>query len=330
MRVPRCIHPLGLRASVLITSLLLANAPSAQAQEVTNDARVHFAAGVNLLRDPGKPRYEEAYHEFKAAYELAPVVQILGNLGLCAMMLERDSEAIDAYEKYLKGMIDLEPNERAQIERDVMTLKVGMARVTLSSNLKGVTVIDQRITSEGVPVTNVYGPLDSPITIGIRRGHHVMTARAPNRPELIWDVDAPAGNVPPHTFEFPVDTSPTPSSVRQPSVEPPAERPIPPSFWYGLGATGVLAAATAVTGIVTLNVNSTFSAANDGRTPERADSLRSDGQALNTATDVLLATTVVGAAVTTFIYLTRPEKRVPHPNSERPLGWSSFRLGGSW
>jgi hypothetical protein len=287
----------------------LADARPADAQEVTNDARMHFSAGVNLLRDPGKPRYEEAYREFKTAYAIAPVTQILGNLALCAMMLERDAEAIDAYEKYLKGMLEIDPKDREQIERDLSTLKVGVARVNVSSNVKGVTIVDQRIRTQEDPVTNVYGPVDAPLALGIRRGHHVMTARAPGKPEQVWEFEAVAGEMPAHVFEFPEEQAPPVPAVPIVRIEPPPpERPIPRSFWYAAGATGVLGVATVVTGLFAVNARSDFEAANTGGTPERADDLRGTGQALNVTTDVLLTATVVGAAVTAFIYLTRPEK----------------------
>src|SRR4051812_18719060 len=82
--------------------------PTDEAQvQITPEARARFSAGVNLLKDPEAPRYEEAYREFKAAYAASPSYKILGNLGLCAMKLERDEEAIDAYERYLKEGKDL-------------------------------------------------------------------------------------------------------------------------------------------------------------------------------------------------------------------------------
>jgi tetratricopeptide (TPR) repeat protein len=70
--------------------------------QITEEARQHFKAGVNLLNDPDGPRYEEAYREFKAAYASSPSYKILGNLGLCAMKLERDGEAIEYYDRYLQ------------------------------------------------------------------------------------------------------------------------------------------------------------------------------------------------------------------------------------
>lgn len=50
-------------------------APSAAAKE---QARLHFAAGVNLLRDPEKARFEEAYAELKRAYDLVRSPSFLG------------------------------------------------------------------------------------------------------------------------------------------------------------------------------------------------------------------------------------------------------------
>lgn len=286
---------------------------------MTSEARTHFAAGVNLLKDPARPRYEEAYREFKTAYGIAPVAQILGNLGLCAMMLERDAEAIDAYEKYLAGMIDLPPREREQVERDLSTLKVGVTRITITSNVKGATLIDQRVRTQGEPVTNVYGPIDGPLSLGIRQGHHVFTLRAQGKPPQVWEFDAAAGEVPPHAFEFPTD-QPQAAVKHVPIAPRPAERPIPKSFWYTAGVTGVLGIATAVTGISAMRMHADFESANTGNTPERAGDMRGTGQALNITTDVLLAATIVGAAVGTIIYLTRPEKTSTTPTTARLTG----------
>src|SRR5579885_3303968 len=95
-------------SGALVALILGLPAPRARADvPITEEARTHFAAGVALLQDPKAPRYEEAYREFKAAYAASPSYKILGNLGLCAMKLERDEEAIVAYEKYLKEGKDL-------------------------------------------------------------------------------------------------------------------------------------------------------------------------------------------------------------------------------
>lgn len=304
----------SLAVAALVSGCLIPGvtiARDASAQEVTTDARAHFSAGVNLLRDPANPRYEEAYREFKAAYQIAPITKILGNLGLCAMMLERDAEAIDAYDKYLKGSIDLDGAEREQIERDLSTLKITLAKVTVSSNVKGVTLVDQRIRTQGQPVTNVYGPIDGPTTLGIRQGHHVFTARAPGKPEVTWEVDAPAGELPAHAFDFPVEEAPvTPKPNVFEPPPPPPNRPVPSYVWYAAGGTGAVAVGGLVTGLFASSTNSTFKEANDGRNPERAESLRGTGQTLNVVSDALFTTAIIGAAVTTVLYLTRPEVKL--------------------
>src|SRR5687768_3790728 len=99
---------------------------TAHAQErISAEARAHFEAGVALLQDPDGARYEEAYREFVIAYEQSKSPRILGNVGLCAMKLERDAEAIEAYSRYVEEVPDIDPIERDQIRRDIITLKSG-------------------------------------------------------------------------------------------------------------------------------------------------------------------------------------------------------------
>ena len=302
--------------------------PAPAPSEALQNARAHFVAGVNLLRDPAKPRYEEAYREFKTAYALSPAAQILGNLGLCAMMLERDSEAIEAYDSYLKNMIEVAPSEKEQIERDLQTLKLGLVRVTFTSNVPETTIIDKRVPTQGDAVNNVYGPMlaTQPMPLGIRQGHHIITARAPGKQELVWEVDAAAGDLGVHPFEFPDDKKADVVQAQIPVYTPPPpppERPIPKSFWYAAGGTGVLALGTVAMGIVAVSSASSYNEANKGTDPTRADELRGRTQAFNVTTDVLLIGTIIGAAVTSYIFLTRPEK-------ERAPAATAFWKGGSF
>ena len=188
---------------VLAITLLLSCGRAARADEPSPEdrARMHFAAGVNLLRDPGRPRYDEALAEFKRAYAIKPAPSILGNMALCAMKLERDAEAIELYTRYLNEASGLDGEERAQVERDLMTLRTGLAKVTLSSKPDGAVIQDVRVPARGEPVTNIYGPLAGPTELGIRRGHHVMSARFPDGAEVRWEIDVNGGEA--HVFEKP-------------------------------------------------------------------------------------------------------------------------------
>lgn len=274
------------------------------AAKAREEARLHFAAGVNLLQDPDKPRYEEAYTEFKRAFELARSPTILGNIALCAMKLERDAEAIEAYTRYLAEVKDLDPAERSQAERDLVTLKAGLARITVESRPDGALVQDTRIPARGEAITNLYGPLQGPTELALRRGHHVLRARFPDGVESTWEADIDGGEH--HAFERPVDRLPPVTVTKETPEQVPATRPVPRSVYVGGIATGVLATGTIVTGILAVSTRSEFDGANDGTQPDRASDLRSTGQTLNVASDVLLGATVVAAAVTTYLYLARP------------------------
>jgi len=148
---------------------------SARAEDVviTEEARERFSAGVALLEDPEGPRYEEAYQAFKAAYAASPSPKILGNIGLCAMKLERDGEAMESYRRYLDEVDDIPDQERAQIERDLAILEASSGRVTVTADEPGFEVVDERIPVKGPIVRNVYGPFDgTSTTLRLHAGAH--------------------------------------------------------------------------------------------------------------------------------------------------------------
>ena len=307
--------------AVTILAAVALGAPQAGAQEVkiTDKARNHFRAGVNLLNDPDGARYEEAYVQFKTAYAESPSWKILGNLGICAMKLERDGEAIEAISGYLKGGgADLDPDERAQMERDLQTLKAGVVFITLQSDPPGAVVVDTRTPSRGSPVTNRYELKDEPLKIGVRPGAHRFSATLSGYQESTWTVTATAGGTLDHTFkmeeptpEAPAVTPPPPTAT--PTADPTStapvamERPIPTGVFIGLAATGALAVGAGVTGFLALGKKSDFDDANDGTDPDGAQEIADSGKTLNLITDVLIGGAVVAGAVTAVLYLNRPE-----------------------
>src|SRR6187402_2729084 len=142
-------------------------APSAAPElQISEAARNHFNAGVNLLQDPDGARYEEAYVEFKTAYAASPSWKILGNLGIAAMKLERDGEAIEAFQKYLAGgQASLAPEEKEQFQRDLGTLQAGVVRLNIDVSQPGVILTDERMPVTGSVVRNTYSSGDKHFAI---------------------------------------------------------------------------------------------------------------------------------------------------------------------
>lgn len=190
---------------------------------ISEEARAHFSAGVNLLQDPDGARYEEAYREFKEAYAKSPSWKILGNLAISAMKLERDSEAIDAIKKYLaEGGKRIDAGERAQFQRDLSTLESGLALVVLKSDPPGATIEDERRPVSGQAIRNSY-TAHGPLQIGVRSGRHRFTARLPGRADAVWEVELAPRQQASYTFTLPepVAAAPVAAPVATPAPPPP-------------------------------------------------------------------------------------------------------------
>jgi hypothetical protein len=216
--------------------------PRSSPSAISLEAREHFAAGVALLQDPDGEKIEEAYREFRTAFEMSGSAKILGNIGLCAMKLERDGEAIEAYARYLREVPNIDADERAQIVRDLQTLTVGVARLAISTDKPGVRLVDVRVPVRGERITNVYGPVDGKTSIGLRPGHHVITARLAGYDEATWEVEAYAGGRDEHAFAMRKTVVAAPAG---PAVERPTPSVAP---WVVMGGGGAMLAAGAISG----------------------------------------------------------------------------------
>jgi hypothetical protein len=299
------------KAASFVAVVTLALLPAARAHAadvpISEEARTHFAAGVVLLQDPKAPRYEDAYREFKAAYAASPSYKILGNLGLCAMKIERDAEAIDAYEKYLKEAgPDLLPAEREQAERDLLALKTGVVRVTVSSDPPGASMVDVRTPVEGTDVRNAYGEAKAPLALGLRRGHHVITARLAGYQDQQWEFETSGTTLPPHVFKM-VRTAGTFGSESR------ATRPMPTAAWISGGATLGLALTGVVVAIAAGQARNAYDSENDGLHLTQATSDRNRGETLNTIADGFFGAAFIGAILTSYFVLSRPT--VERPNT---------------
>jgi hypothetical protein len=296
-----------------VSFALLAGTAHAQEVQVSDNARQHFKTGVAYLTDPDGARYEEAYREFKTAYADSPSWKILGNLGITAMKLERDGEAVDAFEKYLAGGgQQIDPAERAQMERDLMTTKAGVVFLSIKVSPPGAVLVDERQPLTGRAVTNRYElAQDGTLRVGIRQGHHRITAKLDGYDDQVWELDAAPGPEVTHelTLEKPkAAAAPVAAAGAGAAPAPTAmERPIPVPVIVLGAATGALLVGSGVVGLMAMSKNSQYKDKNDGQHVDEAQSLHDSGETLNIVADSLLVGGIIAGTVTTVLYLNRPE-----------------------
>jgi hypothetical protein len=214
-----------------LVGLSVAGSPAvAHAEDkITPEARAYFKNGVELLQnDP--PNYQDAYYQFKLAYDKSQSWKVLGNLGLCSVKLERDGEALAFYDEYLKrGGKQINKEEREAIERDMLLIKGNGATLELTSKVEELKVQDSRAGSAAAPQTHeVTGGKKS---IFVRAGSHRLTATASDGRSLVWEVSVEPGATLSHDFDFdaPVNAPPPPVGpvVAPPPPPPPQDQPPP-------------------------------------------------------------------------------------------------------
>lgn len=238
-------------------------ASAAPATAGIEEARLHFSNGVELLQ-VSPPNYQDAFRQFELAYEKSGHSwKVLGNLGLCALKLERDGEALAFYEQYLKeGGEEIEPSERSAIERDLLLVKGNMVTLELSSALAKTSVTVSRKGSSAPAQSYEIGAEGA--VLGLRSGELTVTAEAEEKTEA-WTVTLGPEERRSHAFSFapekaPVETQPVPP----PAVPPPEESRARPSglrtAGYVTGGVGLLAVVGGVvSGIVAKSSESSAS-----------------------------------------------------------------------
>ncbi len=275
----------------------------AGAQPVSPRARELFQSGVALLQDPGGSRYEDAYALFREAYKDSPSPKILGNLGLCALKLERDGEAIDALSTYLAVVDDVHPDERAQYETDLATLRSGVATIVLHIAGRATGVVDTRIANHSRPINNRY-PVSRPLTLRVRAGHHRIRVEA--SPPLIaqeLELDLQPGDR--------VEKSVVLAPLAAVAVEESPSAPLSTAFWVSMSVTGALGAATAIVGGLAAANHADYESALAAQDAPRVDELQNAGGNLNNAGDALLGLSIAGAVVTLVLLFVGPSEVAP-------------------
>jgi heme exporter protein D len=286
---------------------------SPTAQDV-EQAKNHMAAGVAFMQDPDGARYEEAYPEFRKAYELSGSLNALHNLAISAQKLELDGEAISYYETVLeKKGDDLDENDKAQITRDLAGLKAAVAWVSLSSDRGEVTVVDERTPRSGSRIRNKYKIGIQQKKFGLHPGQHTFTATTEGYPEQVWTVQISNGGSLNHEFVFDKNAPVTADGFTAddmgttPDPEPDTGDDgggLPAYVWIAGGVT--IAAAIPMAIFMGMSASQKSEYDNDilGKKPkdeqqEAADSLKTT----NLLADVFLGVTAAGAVATVILVI---------------------------
>jgi tetratricopeptide (TPR) repeat protein len=106
---------MSMRRLAVLVSLLAA---PAQANDLRDEARAHAELGKIAFR---AERYADALAEFKKAYSLAPIPDLMFNIGRCQDELHQDAEALRSYKQFLAARPDTP--DRAEIEARIHVLE---------------------------------------------------------------------------------------------------------------------------------------------------------------------------------------------------------------
>lgn len=292
-------------------------APSADPAKI-EQAKKHMKAGAAFFED-GK-KCEEAYPEFNKAYELSGSLNALRNRATCALLLEKDGEALVDFKKVLAELGDKLPaDDKKQIESDILRLESTVAWVTLKADRDKVRISDVRTPSSGLPLRNQYEAGTTALRLGIHPGDHTFTATSDDGKELTWKVTIANGSTHEHTFEL-AKMATAPAATATATVAPTATatgsatapagettRPVPTSVKVLAGVTGAFAVGAGVMIGLASVAKSDYDKANGNETDlTKLQAKRDNVVLMNGIADGLLGGTVLAAGTTLILFLIRP------------------------
>jgi hypothetical protein len=306
---------------------------AAPSVDSAKDAESHFRSGVVLYKD-GDP--SGALVEFKRAYELEPNYRVLYNIGQTYFQLQRYAEALTALASYLSaGGSQVPSARRSSVQEDIRQLHARVAQVDVRVSVDGAQVLvdDQPVGTS---------PIEGPVLVSL--GHRRISASKVGWLPQERFVDVAAGDHATVSLELQTGTSPsaasppappmlvkvsaTPAHPTQEATTSPARPPQSSPPWLLWGATGVLAAATTVTGILTLSARSDLSS-QLGSFPGNADAIdqaRSRAKAFGLVTDGLLVATTLAGGIALYATFAGSGSQAARKGVEAGLGASGIQL----
>lgn len=244
------------RFTWIAVALFILGLSGAARAETSEEARAYFQNGVELLTET-PPNYQDAYYQFKLAYEKSGENwKVLGNLGLCALKLERDAEAIEYYSTYIdKGAGELQEEEVRQIKRDLLLLEGNMAEVEISSDASELELSTARVGSSAP--AQIHKLSGGKLTLQLRAGTQKITANNGAEPQ-VWEVTLAPGDKKSHTFRFTEDGGAVASAPLRSADSNAEEPPADSKRSGGMGPLRIAGIATAGVGIGALVAGGVF------------------------------------------------------------------------
>jgi hypothetical protein len=197
-------------------------------------ARAHYETATRLYE---VREYAEALKEYKAAYVAKPDPAFLFNIGQCYRKMDKNEEALDFFQQYLKKAPPDDPN-RAQVEARIQNIKAGLKSAydpfDRSSSAKPAPSQAWQPAPAAPPPAPVLAPAPAPLPSAPPVG------RQPSSPVQSGPVPTPMV-APPAGVEL-VAAPAAPSEVQESS-------PFYKTWWFWTGVGAVVVAGT-VTAIV--------------------------------------------------------------------------------
>lgn len=312
---------------LVVSSLLVCGAPGlvhAQDKTTQQEANTHFQRAIGLY---GEADYRAALVEFKRAYELAPHVTLLYNLGQTYYQLQNYAEALSCFERFLA---EGGSAHRQEVESAIGVLRARVGRLDIAAPAGAEISVDDEVVGKA--------PLGKPV--GVSVGRRRITASEPGKPAVTRFVEVAAGEtagVNLMAAGAPSNLAP-PKSEAAPAPRPPTEDQSASRMPYAIGGwvlTAGLAGAAVTTGVLASSKASGLEEARN-RVPavqDDLDSRASSAKSLAIATDVLAVSAVVVGGVSLYLTLSSPRSSktaLARPTTRLSFGGSRVALEGSF
>jgi hypothetical protein len=283
-----------------------ANDPTA-APAPLEEARVRYQRAIELF-DQGD--YKLALVEFERVATLAPSPKLLYNIGLVHFQLGNYAKARVAFERYLVEVPEIPPERRAQVEKDVASLRVRTAYVTITTSVPGAEIS----FDDNVLGTSPLAPRQL-----VNAGMHRVTATKTGFASAAKSITLAGSDA------STIDLVLVPLDGRPP---PPPEKPTNVPALVGWITTGTLAVGAITTGVASLVASSKYDDMRatkfEGSTQDARDRLasqRSLVQGLAVTTDVLGIAAIVAGGVSLYLTLKGPSQPEPQHPSTATSDW---------